>query len=47
MRPENVEHNLSVNRMPGKLRLPLQSALRAPVAGYLRCYTAMTLVAAA
>jgi hypothetical protein len=27
--------NRSVNRMPGKLRLPLPTALRAPVAGYV------------
>jgi hypothetical protein len=26
----------SVNRTPGKLRLPVPSALRAPVAGYLK-----------
>jgi hypothetical protein len=28
--------NPSVNRTPGKLRLPVPSALRAPVAGYLK-----------
>jgi hypothetical protein len=29
-------HNLSVNRTPGKLRLPVPSGLRPPVAGYLK-----------
>ncbi len=27
--------NLAVNRTPGRLRLPVPAALRAPVAGYL------------
>jgi len=30
--------NLSVNRTPGKLRLPVPSGLRPPVAGYLERY---------
>ena len=34
----NKVPNPSVNRTPGKLRLPVPSALRAPVAGYFeRC----------
>ncbi len=33
----NTSNNL-VNRTPGKLRLPVSSALRAPVAGYLKRY---------
>ena len=30
-----MRHNLSVNRTPGKLRLPVPYGLRPPVAGYL------------
>ena len=33
--PDKVP-NPSVNRTPGKLRLPVPSALRAPVASYLK-----------
>jgi len=31
--------NLSVNQTPGKLRLPVPSGLRPPVAGYLNRWT--------
>lgn len=33
--PGDLMPNLSVNRLPGKLRLPVPSGLRPPVAGYL------------
>lgn len=39
---EILRHNIAVNRTPGKLRLPVPSALRAPVAGYLQRYAPTT-----